>query len=173
MADVIVETGSIVAGADSYISVVDATAYLISRGLGDVWDVVDDKDAALRKATDYMIQAYRSRWSGNRVSPNQKLDWPRAWVPVEDVSSDYGGYYYVAANVVPDEVKFACAELALQSNSATLNPNLERAQSSVKMGEIAITYDPLSSETPRYRAIDQMLGAYLCASGSMAKLVRA
>lgn len=167
----IVETGAIVAGADSYISAADATAFLTSRGSGDAWDAVDDKDAALRKATDYMVQAYRHRWKGTRVSKDQTLDWPRAWVQVDDLEGLYAGAYYLPNNVVPEEVKQVCAELALQSNTAPLNPVLQRAKSEVKVGEIEIIYDPNSPEAPRYRAMDQRLSAYLN-STSMSKLVR-
>lgn len=169
----IVETGTGSATAESYISVVDATAYHVARGGGDAWDLVDDKEAALRKATDYMTQQYRGRWTGQRVTVTQRLDWPRAWAPIEDAPSGYrDGSAYVASNIVPEEVKFACAILALQSNSGELAPNLAPAQSRVKVGEIEVTYDSNSPEYVRYRAVDLLLKMLISGSGATMKLIR-
>ena len=52
------ETGAGLADADSYCSQADADAYHDDRGNG-AWALLDSdaKDAALRKATDYMVQA--------------------------------------------------------------------------------------------------------------------
>jgi len=168
----IVEDGSIVANAESYVSVAQADSYFSTRA-NEAWSDVEDKEAALRKATDYMLQAYRSRWAGTRVSITQVLDWPRAWVPIPDLPSGYGaGASYLENNIVPTEVKNACAELALLSVSGALAPNLERAKSSVTVGEIAVTYDPASPEYPRYRSIDMMLSPWLKSGGAMMGLVR-
>jgi len=168
----IVEDGTGLPTAESYISVADATTYHIINGTGDDWDAVDDKEAAMRKATAYMTQAYRLRWKGMRAHLTQRLDWPRLYVPILDAPSGYGFVSYVNDQVVPEEVKAACAILALQANSGVLNPNLERQQQSVKVGEIAITYEPNSKESPRYKSADMTVGIYLESSGAMSKLVR-
>lgn len=172
----IVEDGTAKANADSYISVVDATAYHAARGGGDAWDAVEDQEAALRKATEYMMQEYRASWAGFRLTMTQRLDWPRAYVPIPDLTQGYGsGMAYLAQNVVPEEVRNACAVLALQSASGDLAPNLERAQSKVKVDVLEITYEPSSPEYKRYRAVDMMLETWLGggANGGMRKLVRA
>lgn len=172
---IIVEDGTGKATAECYISVVDATTYHQKNGTGDDWDAVDDKEAALRKATNYLTQAYRLSWGGYRVTTTQRLDWPRAWCPLPDAPSGYGNNQaYVAQNVVPEEVKNACAILALQSNSGDLAPNQGQAQSKVKVDVIEITYDAASPQTIQYRAIDMILAPYLGggSSGAMTKLVR-
>lgn len=172
----IVEDGTAKVNADSYISVVDATAYHAARGAGDAWDTVDDQDAALRKATEYMMQNYRFSWSGFRLTLAQRLDWPRAYVPIPDLTQGYGsGMAYLAQNIVPEEVRNACAVLALLTASGDLVPNLERAQSKVKVDVLEISYDPYSPEYKRYRAVDMMLAVWLGggATGGMRKLVRA
>lgn len=173
MTAVVVETGAVVAGADSYISVAAATIYLTNRALGDAWDLVDDKDAALRKATDYMIQKYRGNWRGMRVNALQPLDWPRAFVPITDAPYGYGNFSaYVANNIVPVEVSGACALLALTSNSGALAPDLTRPESMVKVGDITVAYDPTLPQYVRYRSIDMMLKPYLMGGESTFGLIR-
>ncbi|NVN88936.1 MAG: hypothetical protein HXX15_22920, partial [Rhodopseudomonas sp.] len=113
----IVETGAVVPGAESYISEADSIAYHTSRG-NDTWMTISQiqREQALRRATDYMAQVYRRRWAGFRATATQALDWPRSFVYLEPfVRGATGSYpYLVADNVVPEEVKRACAELALR-----------------------------------------------------------
>ena len=155
----IVETGSIIADAESYCSVADATTYHAARG-NTAWAALTTdalREAALRKATDFMRQAYRSRWQGVKVDEDQALDWPRYDVVVEG--------YVIASNIVPAEVKNACAELALRASAADLNPDLKQGKTSVTVGSISTTYDKNSPQWKRYRAIDAMLAPYLKAGG--------
>ena len=163
----IVEDGSIVAGAEAYCSEVAADLYHENRG-NSVWSAVTDKEAALRKATDYMTQAYRGLWKGFRVSSSQPLDWPRANVQVEDGPCRN----IVAANTVPQEVKDACAELALKASSAALAPDLEQGVVSETVGPLSVTYSQSSPQYTRYRAIDMLLRPYLAGGGIMSKLER-
>lgn len=109
----IVEDGSNVAGAESLASVAYTDTYHSNRG-NTAWAVLATaaKEQALRKATDYMTQAYRTRWAGYRTHSTQSLDWPRSLVEIKDVN--YIGTY-VDQYSVPDEVKKACCELALMS----------------------------------------------------------
>lgn len=162
----IVETGTGSATAESYISVVDADAYFLARN-NAAWAALStaDKEAALRKATDYMTATYRSRWQGARVYPSQALDWPRADVIIEDVG--------VLITVVPEMVKRACAELALKAATAELNPDLTQGVLQETVGPISVTYDKASPQRTRYAAIDAMLQPYLSSGGGVSmKLVR-
>lgn len=166
----IVETGAIVAGAESYISVADADTYHSNRG-ATVWATLTtaEKEQALRKATDFMIQAYRQRWKGTRMSATQALDWPRAWVylgPNDEFPN------LVADDVVPTEVKNACASLALRASSADLAPDLSQGKKRVKVGPIETEYDPYSPQSKRYAAIDAMLAPYLANGAGHITVVR-
>jgi hypothetical protein len=168
----IVEDGSIVAGAESYVSVAAADAYHAARN-NAAWAALPnpDKEAALRKATDYMQQTYRLRWRGARTNTTQSLDWPRFGCYVEDIS--YGRYpFYVPTTVVPAEVQHACAELALKASTAELNVDLDRETASEKVGSIQVDYVPGGPQYRRYRAIDQMLKVYLASTGISGRLVR-
>ena len=155
----ICEDGSGKSDSESYISVSDASNYHTVRG-NTAWAALTTdalREAALRRATDYMRQAYRSRWQGYKVNEDQALDWPRYDVEVEG--------YAVDSDIVPTEVKNACAELALKASAADLNPDLTQGVLSEQVGSIQVTYDKASPQFTRYRAIDAMLAPYLKAGG--------
>lgn len=172
-----VETGSGSATAESYSSVSDADTYLAARGQ-TLWSPLStsDKEAALRRATDFMQQAYRVRWSGTRSSATQALDWPRWNVPLKDVPGGYGsGPAYYSSAAIPPEVKSACIALALKAAAGDLAPDIEPQTLSEKVGPIEVTYAEGSRQTVKYQAIDNMLAPYLMdgGSGSMVRITRA
>ena len=155
----ICEDGSGKSDSESYISVADASSYHTARG-NTAWAALATdalREAALRRATDYMRQAYRSRWQGYKVNEDQALDWPRYDVEVEG--------YAIDSDVVPTEIKNACAELALRASAADLNPDLTQGVLSEQVGSISVTYDKASPQFTRYRAIDALLSPYLKAGG--------
>lgn len=168
----IVEDGSVVAGAESFASVAFADTYHSNRANAS-WAALSTavKEASLRKATDYMQQVYRLRWKGTRAGTVQVLDWPRFGVFVEDVA--YAGFpYYVGVNVIPAEVQNACAELALKASTAALAPDIEREVVHEKIGPLEAEYVPGAPQYVRYRAIDLMLKIYMNTTGISGKLVR-
>ncbi len=162
----IVEDGTGKSDAESYISVSDAATYLSARGYSAFAALATDalKEAALRKATDYMEQAYSVRWKGTRVTSTQALSWPRLYVDRED---------YYPADKVPDEVQHACALLALKSIDGDLNADLTQGVIREKVDVLEVEYDKYSPQYTRYRAIDQLLNPLLTSSGSNRKLLRA
>ena len=165
----IVEDGTGLANAEAYCSVAEAAAYHNVRRNLDAWADVEDKEAALRIATDYLEAMYSRRWRGYRATSTQILSWPRRDVPIED---GYEWYSFVPYTTIPVSVKRANAELALISVSQTLMPNLKRANAAVTIGPISVTYDGASSESPRFPMIDGMLAQYLLGGGAMTKLTR-
>ena len=166
----VVEDGTQVASANSYISRVNAALY--HAGLAaTAWAALTAgaQEAALRKATVYMEEAYRLRWAGYRVSTTQVLSWPRANVPIED-----GPWWnFVSLTTVPQEVKDAQCVLALAASTADLAPDLTQQVLSKMVGPINITYDRTSPEHKRFRAVDMLLRIYLVGSAMSAQLVRA
>lgn len=168
----IVEDGTGRADAESYASAAEADAYHSARG-NTAWASVSDKEGALRRATDYMVQAYRSRWKSFRTTSTQALDWPRAWVEMADAPYGYGSSAaYYPNDSVPAEVKRACMELALVAASQDLAPNLTRAAKQETVGPITVVYDENSPEYARYRRVDMMLAPLLGRGGPSVKLVR-
>ena len=74
----IVEDGSIVENANTYVSLADARAILESRGL--VLSGNDTTDtAALLRAMDW-LESKRGLYAGMKVEMDQPLQWPRASV---------------------------------------------------------------------------------------------
>lgn len=166
----IVEDGTAKADAESYISVADATTYHANRGNAAWAALASDtiREQLLRKATDYMVQAYRLRWKGDRVSATQALDWPRNWVEYADYqfytqngAQKIGGYLYYPANEVPQEVKRACAELALLANSSDLLGEQGQAVKREKIGPIETEYEAFSQQGRHFPAVKSLLGPFL------------
>ncbi len=172
----VVETGSGSATAESYISVADATTYHAARGNAAWAALASDtvREQLLRKSTEYMMQVYRQSWKGVRMTATQALDWPRAYVYLEPVITGANIDYpnLVASNIVPTEVKRACAELALKASSAELYADQEQTVKREKLGPLEWEYDPNSQTTKRYSAVDAMLAPYFAGSGNTMKAVR-
>lgn len=184
----IVETGSMVAGAQSYMTVAEADAYHADRG-NTAWANIPTsiaKEAALRLATDFMVDTYRQYWKGYRNDPNQALDWPRYGVILEndlDLSRYVNVYnraiqpYFVPSTIVPREVKEAQAEFALVASTGQLNPNVSRGKKHVKIGSIEVEYDGYGALNTRLSVATQRLSVYLrglgMSAGTMVRLVRA
>lgn len=151
---IVIEDGTGLSTAESYISVADATTYFTARAVTAWGALATDalREAALRKATEYMD--YHYDWRGERVTPTvQALDWPRSGVVVDG--------NYIESDEIPEAIKRACAELALKASAGDLYPDLERQTRREKVGPIEVEYEPGSFQNTRYAAIDAMLKDYV------------
>jgi len=175
----ITEDGTGLINSESYVSVTDCATYFSNRGITN-WATITtaQQEQALRRATDYMTQAYRSKWKGRRVLITQALDWPRVGVVLDDFGGSQGqnnfgsyGLFQVLYTIVPIPVVNACCELAFRAAAGELAPDLDRETVSETVGSIKTEYRPGAVEHIRYRSIDLMLKPYLVGSG--AQLVRA
>lgn len=105
----IVEDGSIVSGADSYISLADARALAAKYG----WDLpADDTEAeqALRNGAGY-VGLQEPAMCGSRVSAAQELAYPRRGITL------YG--FDVASNTIPSQVIRAQVAAAVEYGNGT------------------------------------------------------
>lgn len=163
----IVEDGTGLSTAESYVSVAAADTRMTALGLTN-WGTLSttEKEQALRRSTQHMLRAYRGRWKGTRVTSTQALDWPR-YIP------DMVDGHPVLSSVVPTDIANACADLALKAAAGDLAPDLERAVIRKKVGPLETEYSPHSPQATRYRAIDMALAPYIKGSSAMATLVRA
>lgn len=155
----VVEDGTGLSTAESYISVADAETRL--DNLGDSTfsgSTTGEKEQALRKATNFMLQKYRNRWKGKRAFSTQALDWPRVDVIVDQ-------WVTVDSDEVPTDIANACADLALLSLTETLNPVLDRTVVREKVGPIETEYAASSREAKRWTAVDDILKVYLTGGG--------
>lgn len=163
-----VEDGTVVTGAESYISVTDADTYH-SNFANAAWALLTtaNKEAYLRRATQYMVGEYRQRWQGYRHDATQTLDWPRDFVYLEPfILGAVGSYPYLVDNdIVPTEVKNACAELALKAATTTLAADIAPAVKSEKVDVLEVVYADYAADRTKYLQIDQLLKPYLKSGG--------
>lgn len=162
----IVETGTGDPTAESYASVADADLYHVNRG-NAAWAAATPgaKEQALRKATDYMQQAYGQRWAGVRATASQALDWPR-------YGEDANGVYF-AGDSIPIDVVRACCELALRALSASLSPDVGPRVLGKTIGPISIQYAPGTRQSNAFPAVNGMLRSLLTGGDGQIKLIRA
>lgn len=97
----IVENGSGLANADSYISLTDARTLAANYG----WILPDgdtEAEIALRNGAAY-VDLWEPKFSGKRLNNDQSLAWPRV-----DAHKCYGGNKVpIDSDVVPNEIKKA------------------------------------------------------------------
>lgn len=157
----VVEDGSGLSNAESYISVENADAYHAAKG-NVVWaGVASVKEQALRRATAYIDGRYAGRWPGYRTRGRlQALAWPRSLVvdgDGEDVPDDE----------VPAEVAQATCEAAVRALSGPLITDRTAEDQRVKRRKIDVietefdTSAAGSSARPVYPVIDQLLTGLL------------
>jgi hypothetical protein len=163
---IVVEDGSGKTDAVSYCSAADADAFHLARG-NAAWADLDpaDKESALVRATDHMLEFYRGRWKGVRTNTTQALDWPRSGVIIDDGQE-------VEQDVVLPEVKNACAMLALKASAEDLAPDLDRETSREKIDVLEFEYRP-GSQIKKYRSVDALLSPLLIAGGASISILRA
>jgi hypothetical protein len=164
----IVEDGTGLTNSEVYASLAFVDTYHADRG-NTLWASLstNEKEQAIRRAADYMRAAYRGGWKGYRTKTTQALDWPRYEVFIDD-------YTIVSSSIVPIEVQQANAALAFNAAQGEMIPDITQGVIREKVDVLEVEYDPNSPRSPRYKAVDLLLGQYLngSTSGIMAKLVR-
>jgi hypothetical protein len=107
----VVEDGTGLVNAESYISVTDADAYHTNRGHTGWTGSTGTKEIALRKATEYIDSRWGGRFKGEKEFPDtpQALEFPRLCI------EGYGG--------IPVCLQRATAEYALRALTAELAPD--------------------------------------------------
>lgn len=163
----IVEDGTGLGTASSYLSVANADTYHSTHGsTGWASATTGDKENALRRATQYLDARYT--WLGVQTYPSvQALQWPRTNLPAES--------YYIGLWPTV-RLQQACAELALRSLTTDLYTDQPDAQvKSKKVGPIEIVYERgQNGGQVRYSVVDDLLKPLLSGGGRMfARLERA
>lgn len=107
------------ASANSFVTEAEAITYMASRLNAGAWSTVDGSDATeLEKKA--LIEATRDlnlvSWDGTRVTDTQALSWPRDYAvnPDATISDPATEYPYYADDVIPQRVKDATCEYALE-----------------------------------------------------------
>lgn len=113
----ILEDGTGVVGANSYVSVSEAGQWFTDTGRGSQWSVLltPEKEAALVNGTMYTEQLYSLTFQGSRLSREQGLSWPRSGVYLDGEQ--------IPEDEIPVELKRAVMEYGLTSSSTPLLPD--------------------------------------------------
>ena len=161
----IVENGSIVANANSYVDLTDARAYATQRG--ETLPTDDSElEALLIKAMDY-LEGLRAKYQGSKTDPdNQELQWPRmnVYIDCELFPSDE----------IPKELVSAQCQLAIdQNNGVVIQPSGDtRFAIFEKVGPLETEYSEKigSTSSPTLTAADALLEPLFSACGQSSTL---
>ena len=129
----IIEDGSIIANANSYVTLDEARTYATARGV--TLPIADsDLEILLICAMDY-LEAKRNDFQGAKSFPTtQELQWPRYGVKIDCVDFD--------SNSIPKELKNGQIAIAIEKHKGVeLQPSKEQGFIvSDKTGPLTTTY---------------------------------
>jgi hypothetical protein len=141
---IIVEDGTIVANADSYVSVADYEAWADARGIEYDSSVIESQ---ILRAMDYIETL---RFIGQKSTKAQQLQFPRVGVVVDGFELDY--------NEIPQQLKKAVFEsVKAESEGLSQLANIERRTLREKVGEIEVQYAENSNSQTSVVAINKAL----------------
>jgi hypothetical protein len=165
----VVEDGSGLTTATSYVSIAEADAYTSELGLTAWTGTTSAKQTALIKAQRYITQVYRGVWKGVRKTELQSLDWPR--LDVMDVDG-----YDVDSESVPAPIKEAQIELAVKaltaellSDVATDASNIASETSTVGPVSYAVSYTGGKASQKSYATVSLLLEPYIVGAGEIVR----
>lgn len=125
----VIEDGTVVSGANSYVTLNEYRAWANARGI-----TASDSDTVLERyvlrAMDYLEQLM---FIGNKANENQPLQWPRTEALIDG--------YYADATEIPSQVKKALYEaIKVEADGKSELLNQDRRTIKEKIGDIEITY---------------------------------
>lgn len=151
----IVEDGSIVTSANSYVTYDYALAYHALRG-NSAWALgtVLNQQYAIIRATQAIDSIYKGKWKGEQTDYGvQELEWPRSGVTV--------GSNTIADDAIPAAIKKSVCEAALRELETpnSLTPDLERGGEikRVKADTVEVEYSDGANATTTFTAIDGLI----------------
>lgn len=156
----VIEDGTGLSTATSYVTVTEARAYALARGvtLSATDSVVETQ---LIKAMDY-LEAQRDRYQGYKNTEAQALQWPRDGVVVDGWSID--------SNEIPKLLKSAQCQAATEIHNGidVLPSGTGNGIKSEKVDVIEVEYATYSTAAaPRMRKVDALLRPLFKHGGSI------
>lgn len=134
----IIEDGTEVANANSYITVAEYSSWANARfGASRTTAPACDQDAEkhILRAMDYFEA---QEFQGYKVTSTQVLQWPRSWVEIDG--------FAVETNEIPKEVKNSIYELAYADELGQGElASVDRKTKKEKVGDIEVEYADSSS----------------------------
>lgn len=130
---IVVENGSQVPGANSYVSEAELTDYATSRGV----TLTASAEVLLLNAMDYIESL---NFIGVKASLDQPLQWPRFDVVID-------GYLF-PSDAIPDLLKNGLMQTAMSIDAGTdpLSP-IDRPLASATVGPVAVTWEKGQTST--------------------------
>lgn len=131
----VVETGNIVAGANSYVDLSYFNTYLSTNGVTTT-ATDSQKEIYLKKAITY-LEGFRTRFLGKKYKAEQALQWPRLYVVIDG--------FEVSETTIPTELKDAQCQLAVEQilgNDLFPKPKTSKSEGAV----IEKTIGPLTKK---------------------------
>lgn len=156
----VIEDGTLVANADSYISLADARAYATKRGVSLAADDTA-ADVQLRRAFDF-LESLRESYKGKKSDSAQLTQWPRKCVFVDDEE--------LSSAVIPVGIQYAQVQYAAAINSGIdIAPVYDGSPfiKSEKVGPLETVYSDVVSTTgtPAVRTAEALLAPLMKTTG--------
>jgi len=126
----IVEDGTNVPGADSYISEADAITRAQNLGLDFPTDP-NDAEVPLRRAAIY-LEKYRNHYQGTKVFSDQSLQWPRDPVYIDNI---YNPKDNIPHDLIDAQVAVASADYSGRALYGTSTGSI----TSKSVGDVSVT----------------------------------
>jgi hypothetical protein len=155
----VVENGSVVAGANSYVTLAEYRDWANARGI-----VSSDSDAILERqvlrAMDYFEQLL---FIGNKANENQPLQWPRTEALIDG--------YYADATEIPVQVRRALYEaIKVEVDGYSEWNSQERRTLREKVGDIEIEYADNSENRTVTPALTSALSKLVLGATSVSRV---
>lgn len=112
----VVEDGTGIPDANSYVEVEFADTYFSERGITAWAGGATQKQTWLIQATDYIDQVFGSRFVGTRMTLVQSLAWPRIFAVTRSGLN-------LADGTIPSALQRACSQYALRAIKGPLMPD--------------------------------------------------
>ena len=163
----VLEDGSLVDGANSFVSVAEVRAYATARA-SDLSAFADDViEAAAIKSADY-TKGLRDRFKGDEIVIEQALPFPRIYLVVNG--------FELPSDEVPQGIKDANCQLAIESANGTDLQATTQGQivTKKKVGPLETTFSDRSSEsgTQLFHAASSLFAPYMSGSPGALSSVR-
>lgn len=129
----IVEDGTLVSNANSYVSVDDYITWADARGF--TYDSYPDIEQKILRAMDYIESL---QFVGEKHEETQSLQWPRDYVLIDG--------YSVESDEIPKQLKAALYEaIKIEIDGDSKLAASERETTSEQIGDIKVTYKGTAS----------------------------
>lgn len=124
----VVEDGTLVSGADSYVTLAEFKAWADKRGV--TYGTDDAVTQQIYRAMDYIESL---NFIGEKSDENQALQWPRDQVVIDG--------YYIDSDEMPSELKVAVYEsIKAEIDGDSRMTASDRRTISEKVGDLQVTY---------------------------------